>query len=313
MKRFTTLLSIVGALVTGASCSSRMSLPPSASPAMAQVRDGSVPAKAHRASYIYFAGNASDSSGGYGPALLGVYPATANGNVAPLHLLVGSLTGFVSPQIAWIDGADNRILTCDFNTDYASFFSTSHWGNVAPVATLKISPPLNSCGGIAMTAAGNVIASGFNNNKVATWAAGATGSAKASSVIRGHRTGIERPSEIAIDAAGDYVLGVGSDPGGIEVFRPDAGKDTKPLRVVSGSRTKLENPYAVAFDAKDNLIYVANEFSNSITAYEASANGNAAPAVFIHGRKTQINNPYGVAIDAAGYLYVGNGPQQTPH
>ncbi|MBV8149214.1 MAG: hypothetical protein JO092_09000, partial [Candidatus Eremiobacteraeota bacterium] len=54
-------------------------------------------------------------------------------------------------------------------------------------------------------------------------------------------------------------------------------------------------------------------FSNSITAYGASANGNAAPVVFIHGHKTQINNPYGVAIDAAGYLYVGNGPQQTPH
>jgi sugar lactone lactonase YvrE len=270
-----------------------------------------------RAKYIYFTGNYlnASSAGGFGPALLGIYPATARGDVAPLHATTGKNTRLVSPNALWIDPANGALWVCDFNEPFLSMFSAVKWGNVAPRATLHTGFALHACGGIGLSNDGAVVASGFINGAVATWRAGSVGSVAPQRVIRGASTKLIRPTAIAFDRSGDYIVSLQTNPGAIETFDARASGNVTPLRVIAGPQTQLAEIAAMTFDRGSNLIWAASESTNTITAYHAESQGDVKPVVSIHGNNTRLDNPYGIAVDAAGYVYVGNDPQhgRNPH
>jgi sugar lactone lactonase YvrE len=283
-----------------------------------------------RARYIYFAGIQLDvrvNGGGFlGPGELGVYSATASGNVAPMHVIVGKKTGLFEgggccvPQSAWFDPADNSIWTCRTFSKFISRFSTNHgqnsWGNVKPSGQLVISPQTVSCGGVALTNEGEIAADDINNAFVATWRADSTGRVAPIRKIAGPATGLFLPSQITFDSNGDYIVGDRCSPpkcsgdygGEILTFDANADGNVPPLRVLAGVKTHLSGPGRIAFDPIHNMIYAANLYTSTITVYPAESSGNIAPTIFIHGKKTHLWNPDAIAIDKAGYLYVGNEP-----
>lgn len=282
---------------------------------------------AGRAHYIYFAGIQATSGPAFlGPGRLGVYPATASGNVAPSRVIVGKKTGLDEaggccvPQSAWFDPADQSLWTCRTFSKFISRFSISQrkssWGNVRPAATLVISPKTVSCGGVAIAKTGEIVADDISKRFVVTFPAGSTGNTAPIRKIAGRATLLYLPSQITFDGAGDYIVSDrctppacgGSLNGEILTFAANANGNVKPLRALAGGKTLLSEPNRIAYDPVHDMIYAANLSPSTITAYPAGSSGDVAPTIFIHGNRTQLWNPDAIAIDSAGYLYVGNEP-----
>ena len=82
--------------------------------------------------------------------------------------------------------------------------------------------------------------------------------------ISGTNTGLNGPTDIALDSAG--YLYVGSwNVNSILVFAPGASGNMPPSRTISGGSTGLSFPlFSVALDSADNL-FVSNFNANSIT------------------------------------------------
>jgi hypothetical protein len=285
--------------------------------------------KIQRARFIYFAGiqlNNGGPGGFLGPGELGIYPASANGNVAPTHVIAGKNTGLLEgggccvPQAAFFDPADNSIWTCRTFSKFIDRFSTNRgprsWGNVRPGARLVISPKTVSCGGVAITRDGDIVADDINKGFVATWRAGSTRAAAPIRTIAGPATKLYLPSQITFDGKGEYIVSDRCSPpkcsgnyaGEILTFDANTDGSVSPLRSLAGAKTRLSGPNRIAFDPVHNMIYAANLYTSTITAYPAGSSGNVAPTIFIHGNKTHLWNPDAIAIDKAGYLYVGNEP-----
>jgi hypothetical protein len=320
----------LASLIAGglAACNTNGGMVPGAMPSPSPTHSPSQLSMAgQRAVRIYFAGVQVTASGFLGPGELGEYPATANGNVAPTRVIIGRKTGLFGaggccvPQSAWFDRDDKSIWTCRTFSKFVSRFSTNHgqnsWGNVKPNAKLVISPRTVSCGGVALTSAGEIVADDSNNAFVATWRAGSTGSASPIRRIVGPATDLFIPSEITFDSEGDYIVSDRCTPpkclgegfnGEILTFDANADGNVPPLRRLGGAKTRLAGPDRIAFDPIHNMIYAANLYASTITAYPAGSAGNVAPTIFIHGKKTQLFNPDAIAVDKAGYLYVGNEP-----
>jgi DNA-binding beta-propeller fold protein YncE len=326
--RLVALISIASIALVGACSQPSQLLVPGSSRSLASsaLRPGFSSA-GRRARYIYFAGIHYNRYHLLGPGEVGVYPATATGDVAPLHVIVGKKTGLFEgggccvPQSAWFDPADGSVWTCRTFSKFVSKFSTNDgqdsWGNVKPSSRLVISPKTVSCGGAAVTSEGEIVADDINNAFVATWPPGSTGKAAKSREIAGPATDLFQPAQITFDSNGDYIIADECSPpkcssnligGEILTFDAHANGNVSPLRLLAGVKTDLSVPDGIAFDPIHNMIYVANRNTSTITAYPAGSSGNVAPAVFIHGKKTQLWNPRAVAIDKAGYLYVGNEP-----
>lgn len=319
------LASIVSICLVSACGQPPQSIVPGAGSSQTALQSGFGSGTARHARYIYFAGIRL-ARGFLGPGELGVYPATANGNVAPLHVITGRKTGLNEdggccvPQSAWFDPATNSVWTCRTFSKFISRFSLNQgarsWGNVKPSDTLLISPKTVSCGAVALGRHRDIVADDINKAFVATWPADSTGSSAPIRKISGSATGLYLPSQITFDGKANYIVSDRCSPpqcsgtysGEILTFDARANGNVSPLRVLAGAKTKLSEPNRVAFDPTQNMIYAANLATSTIAAYPAGSSGNVAPTIFIHGNKTQLRNPDAIAIDRDGYLYVGNEP-----
>lgn len=330
----TKLLSLISiasvALVSACSQPSQLSMPGTGASQLVSAQIERDASTSQRAKYIYFGGvqlSVQGGQGGFlGPGELGVYSATAKGNIAPMHVIAGKKTGLFEaggccvPQSAWFDATDSSIWTCRTFSKFISRFSTNHgqnsWGNVEPADKLAISPQTVSCGGVAVTNNGEIVADDINNAFVVTWRPHSIGNAAPVRKIAGRATDLFLPSAIAFDSQGDYIVSDRCSPpkcssdyaGEIVTFDANANGNVAPLRLLAGVKTQLSGPDRIAFDPVHNMIYAANLYTSTITGYPAGSSGNVAPTIFIHGKKTHLWNPDAIAIDKAGYLYVGNEP-----
>jgi hypothetical protein len=329
-RKFVAWISIAAlALVGGCGQPGQLPVPGvGASQTLSTLRNGSRSSAGPRARYIYFAGiQSGGGQGGFlGAGELGVYAATANGNVAPMHVIAGSKTGLLEmggccvPQSAWFDSADGSVWTCRTFSKFIARFATnrgpSSWGNVKPGSRLAISPKTVSCGSVAIGNNGEIVADDINSAFVSTWRAGATGNAAAIRTIAGSATHLVLPSQITFDSQGDYIVSdrcslpncAKDEAAAILTFDAKADGNASPMRELVGAKTQLSGTNRIAYDPVHNVIYAANLNASTITGYPADSSGNVAPTIFIHGSKTHLWNPDAIAIDKAGYLYVGNEP-----
>ena len=104
------------------------------------------------------------------------------------------------------------------------------------------------------------------------------------------------------------VPGSGSvNPPSIVVHRRTAGGNEAPLRVIAGPATQFNWPTGLAFDPERRELYVANDMGPSILVFDATASGNVAPKRVIEGAATRLINPTGVAVDLKNKeLWVAN-------
>ena len=260
-----------------------------------------------RASYIYFAGRST-----FAPpwaSELGVYSATANGNVAPVRVIRGPETQMNIPQTAVMDSS-GRLWTCSFNTKNLIAFAAGATGNVAPSVSIGGSySPIQSCGDMTLATNGAIYATSFQTpSSIAAWAQGSTLNARPAAVWSGSNTGLGQASGLAIDLASHMYVS-SAHPSEVEVFVLQYPGNVTPFRKLAGPKTFLDNPDAIAVDPVAQTIWVANAGNNLVEEFGPLAGGNVAPELHISGPLTQLQNPYGIAVDWAGYVYVGNCPQ----
>ena len=260
-----------------------------------------------RASYIYLAGRNAARPAAFE---LGVFRASANGDVAPVRVISGSQTQLSNPKTAAVDSS-GRIWTCSTSNRNVFAFAAGASGNVVPSVIIGgTNSPVERCGDVALSADGTIYASSFQvppqSSAVAQWPAGYSGNVPPSHVLRGSKTGLGAAAALALDYGNDlFVSSV--DPAEVEVFRGTIG-NVAPLWRIAGPNTLLDNPYAIAIDPYTQELWVANDGSNLVESFITQATGNHAPRDTIAGSLTQIDHPRGLAIDRAGYIYVGNCP-----
>ena len=149
-----------------------------------------------------------------------------------------------------------------------------------------------------------------NTSAVTVYPITATGNVKPLQEIRGPRTGLSYPHDVAVDASGNiYVSNTGN--WSVTVYRPGATGDAKPLETIKGPKTELAFPIGVAIDSVNGDIYVSNNrlssYGNgSVTIYPPGADGDVSPIGIIEGSGTSLVFPNCLALDAAGNIYVNN-------
>lgn len=155
---------------------------------------------------------------------------------------------------------------------------------------------------------------GPNNPRgsITIYADGARGNAAPIRIIKGNKTGLDQPADVAVDDNGDiYVAQGGEGPYAVKVFAANANGNVASLRTIVGPDTKLDAPLGVAISPINGNIFVANSglnasFPGSVTVYAPNANGNVAPIATIAGAHTGLNEPDGLTLDSVGNLYVAN-------
>jgi sugar lactone lactonase YvrE len=143
--------------------------------------------------------------------------------------------------------------------------------------------------GRANSTAGNIYVSNFNANSITVYVAGASGNATPRATIAGSNTGLDSPTGIAVEGAGNIYVANGGNSNSITVYAAGASGNATPTATIAGVNTGLNTPSGIALDAAGN-IYVANQ-RGSITVYAAGASGNATPMAAITGPNTGLNNP----------------------
>jgi slime mold repeat-containing protein len=193
-----------------------------------------------------------------------VYSSGASGNVAPLRILQGELTGINGPAGMAVDLLHDELFIVNYKVaDGGSItvFSRTASGNVAPLRTLQGSGTLfKDPQGIALDAAHDEIV--VANSMFST-----------------------------------------GNAGNLLVFsRLDSG-NTAPSRQISGASTGLCNPIGLILDPVNDEIVVANSHfgSNgcapSATAYSRTSSGDAAPNRQLGpGPSSALSNPTSVFV-----------------
>lgn len=200
-----------------------------------------------------------------GPSGLGsvtIYPAGANGNVAPTRTINGSNTGLNFPEGVALDASLNVYVTTfvggPSGLGNVSIYAAGANGNVAPIRTITGSNTrLHGPVGVVLGGRGGIYVVNYDS-----------------------------PSRPA--------------PGAVTVYPAAATGNVAPLRTISGSNTGLFGSLGIARDARGS-IDVANQRGGlrrlgSITVYASGASGNVAPIQTITGPTTQLKYPAGVAV-----------------
>ena len=142
-----------------------------------------------------------------------------------------------------------------------------------------------------------------NSNSVTEYAIGADGNAYPFTTIQGDHTGIDRPTAVALTAAGDlWVVSQGSNS--VTEYASGADGNASPVATIQGDHTGIDHPWGLAVTFDGDLCVVNN--NNSVTEYASGADGNLSPVATIQGDHTGLNGAYGVAVTPDGNLWVAN-------
>jgi hypothetical protein len=237
-----------------------------------------------------------------------VYPASANGNVAPIETISGSNTGLNNPEGIALDARLN-INVANANTPSVTVYAAGANGNVAPIRAISGSnTELNNPFGIALVGKGKtyvVNSPAGRTSPVTAYAAGANGNVAPIQTISVDVNAVG----IAFDASGNaYVASQGYlrfVPARVRLYAKRKNGKFILVRTISGPNTGLNKPEGIALDTSLN-ISVANANTPSVTVYATFAGGNVAPIRTISGSNTRLGTPYGIALDPAGNTYVAN-------
>ncbi len=176
----------------------------------------------------------------------------------------------------------------------------SRWRGIPMLAWIALIAALTGAGVLiegpsprAARAQGEVFATNYLGDSVATYSRTANGNVAPLRIIRGDATGLSNPAGLALDAVNNEILV--ANISSITVYSRTANGDVAPLRTISGVDTKLAEPIGLAVDTVNNEILVANV--SSITVYSRTASGNVAPLRTISGASTRLMDPFGLAVD----------------
>ncbi len=117
----------------------------------------------------------------------------------------------------------------------------------------------------------------FEDPSINVYPLDANGDAAPVKTIRGDKTQLNWPSQMAIDAEAGEIF-VANDMGhSVLVFKTTDSGNAAPTRVIKGDRTGLKNPLGIAVDKQNNEVWVVDMGTSSASVFPLKANGNVAP------------------------------------
>ena len=268
-----------------------------------------------------------------------VYRPGSNGNIAPIVLIRGNMTGLNWPEGISLDLSGNIYVVNSgpWNTypGTVTVYPPARSGNVKPLTTIRGGPDtgISRPTSVALDSDGNIYVGNLDSS-VTIYPAGTRSNVRPGATIKGPNTRL-CPSAIAVDSKRNvYVVNkfqaALGDPfrsqANLSVTTYLAGSDgnVAPATVISGRRTGLRSVNGIAVDSRKN-IYVANfgdEFfdkgglwayrrgSSGVDVYRAGSNGDVTPIATIAGPHTGIDFSkslglgLGIALDSRGRIYV---------
>ena len=244
------------------------------------------------------------------------YPATGNGDIAPLAPAPSSLS---EPQFVALDKNGNIYVT-NSCTAAITIYAKGSNGDTPPIATIGGSNTgLRYPAGIALDSSGKIYVAddglgGLGPGSVFVYPAvgSSTGllNETPTATISGSNTDLTYPEGIALDSSSKIYV---PDRTADSVFvYPALGSSTglldeAPTATIAGSNTGLSGPFGIALDSSGK-IYVADFFTASVYIFPAlgSSTGllDEARTATIGGSNTGLQRPAGIALDSKGDIYV---------
>jgi DNA-binding beta-propeller fold protein YncE len=226
---------------------------------------------------------------------INIYPRMANGNVAPIRVIQGPLTGFNLPHAIFLDSVAGEIAVANFTADSLSFFPRLANGNVAPLRTITGAlTGLTRPSGIFVDTVNNEVAvTNYGSHRIAFFQRGVNGNVAPLRTIAGAADNVYVGFDDAGNATVDTVnneIGISSCVShySVKFYPRTANGHIAPLRTIEGNNTGLARSLGLAFDPVNNEIAVANGINGSVTFYSRLANGNVAPLRTIQGPNTGL-------------------------
>jgi sugar lactone lactonase YvrE len=138
---------------------------------------------------------------------------------------------------------------------------------------------------------------GSGNGSIDVYEAGTT------KLLRSIKDGIDAPTSLALDTAGNlYVLNNDDSKTEVVVYAPGS---SKPLRTLPEG---LTSPFAIALDPSNNLFVMRNGYSSSPSIVEYKPGSNKILRKITKG----LSSPQAMTLDGSGTLYVSNTPFPSP-
>lgn len=225
-------------------------------------------------------------------AVVGAYPSTSTGNVAPYTEITGSNTTFSGIAGITTDSS-GYIYVTDFSANAVDVFAPLGPGvfNVAPIrrivggSTGLVDPEGIAVGG------GTIYV--YSNDAIEEWPTSATGNVAPSVTISGGSTGIGFPKGLVLDSSGN--IWIATDAPAIEEFPSTASGNVAPTRIISGANTNQSNPVGISVDSQ-GYVYDADYGNYTVNVYGPAESGNVAPVQTISGGNTGLCEPEGVTV-----------------
>ena len=251
----------------------------------------------------------------YEPSIT-VYPAGSNGNAPPSAVVAGDSTGLnSSPGIA-LDSSRNLYAAGYVNdVGYSvNVYPAGSNGNVPPSASIiGADTGLDGPDGFALDSSGNIyVANSYGGptggGSVTIYPAGSSGDAAPATTITSSFNGLDGPSSIAVDTAGNiYVANESGGPGGlgsVTIYPAASYGVGPPIATIAGDNTGLNNPLEIAVEPHGNIFVLNSDYS--ITVYPAGSSGDVTPNATFNIDRSGKNSPAGIAVDADGDVFVAN-------
>jgi 6-phosphogluconolactonase (cycloisomerase 2 family) len=149
----------------------------------------------------------------------------------------------------------------------------------------------------------------FEVSSVTVYAQGATGDATPIQDITGSNTGLNHPTDVAVDASGNIYVASQSNSS-ILVYAAGSTGNVAPIQDISGPKTGLSMPHGLALNPLNGDIYVASgnfpSSASKVTIYPSGSTGNIPPTGVIEGMRTALDVPYALTFNATGKIYIPN-------
>lgn len=230
-----------------------------------------------------------------------VYAPDAEGNAAPIRMIVGPHTRLTRPIGLAVDAGGDIYVANGYDQGVVAFEAGAA-GDAVPKPrargpTADVTSPagiaLGHDGTLLVLEAGRITAYGQAGPQVCVVAA-----APADSMWAPVRAAQGPGGELYVAHRPTFL------PPSVTVYAPGAARSRSPIRTIAGKRTGLLAPTGLAV-GPDGSLYVLNQ-DRRVTVYAPGAEGDAAPVRVITGPRTGLVNPTGLALDRRGRIYVTN-------